>query len=262
VLVAALAIALAGLLIFAIGTRQQHLPPPFGPARNGILLSSGNGDIYAVDPVTAKQTVVISGSEFDFGATFSRDGTRFNFLRGATGCGKPDCELALMVANADGTGIRQLTPGLQGLDWQDWSPDGARIAILAEVPGVTGHVIQVVNVDASGIRTLDVGRPVHEISWLPPDGGEIVFRGEQPYAGDPPPGIFAVRLDDQRVRPISTLSVTPSLVRSSRQTARCRLPALLPRQHGADGRCTDGWQRARRRRRTRRPVRSGWRSHQ
>jgi Tol biopolymer transport system component len=209
VLVAALVIALLGLLVLAIGSRQQRLPPPFGPARNGTLLSSADGDIYAIDPVTAKQTAVIGGSEFDFGATFSRDGTRFIFLRGApSDCGKPDCGLMLMVANADGTGIRQLTPGVQGLDWQDWSPDGTRIAILAQLPGDSGHVIQVVKVDGSGIQTLRVGRPAHEISWLPPDGGEIVFRGEQPSAGDPPPGIFAVRPDDQRVRRITTRPAT------------------------------------------------------
>jgi Tol biopolymer transport system component len=208
VLVAALVIALLGLLVFAIGSRQQRLPPPFGPARNGILLSSGDGDIYAVDPVTAKSSVVIGGSDFDFGATFSRDGTKFMFLRGATGCGKHDCGLILMVANADGTAVRELTRGLQGLDWQDWSPDGTRIAILAQPSGSDGHVIKVVNVDGSGIRTLDVGRPAHEISWLPPDGAEIVFRGEQPSADDPPPGIFAVRPDDQRVRPLTTRPAT------------------------------------------------------
>lgn len=204
-LVAALVIALLGLLVFAIGSRQQRLPPPFGPARNGALLSSADGDIYAVDPTTAKRTLVIGGSQFDFGAMFSRDGTRFIFLRGApTGCGKPDCGLLLMVANADGTGVRELTPATPGLDWQDWSPDGTQIAILAQMAGASGHVIQVVNADGSGLRTLNVGRPAHELSWLPPTGGEIVFRGEQLSAGDPPPGIFAVRPDGTGLREIST----------------------------------------------------------
>jgi hypothetical protein len=36
-----------------------------------------------------------------------------SFLRGAPAdCGQPDCGLILMVANADGTGIRALTPVL------------------------------------------------------------------------------------------------------------------------------------------------------
>jgi Tol biopolymer transport system component len=210
VLVAALVIALLGLLVLAIGSRQQRLPPPFGPARNGTLLSSADGDIYAIDPLTANKTAVVGGSEFDFGATFSRDGTKVIFLRAPSDCGKPDCGLILMSANTDGTGVRALTPATSGLDWQDWSPDGTRIAILAQVPGVTGHVIQVVNVDGSGIRTLRVGRPAHEISWAPPDGSEIVFRGEQLSLTDPPPGIFSVRPDGTGLRQITTRPATDS----------------------------------------------------
>jgi Tol biopolymer transport system component len=204
-LVVALLIALAGLVIFAVGSRSTRLPAPFGPARNGILMSSQDGDIYAVDPITGRRSPVVTGSAFDFGATFSRDGTKFMFLRGnPSGCGQQDCGLTLMVAKADGSDVRALTPGLPGLDWQDWSPDGKQIAIVATAPAGDGHVIDVVNVDGSGIRTLDVGRPAHELSWLPPDGKEIVFRGEQLVASDPPSGIFAVRPDGTRLRPIST----------------------------------------------------------
>jgi WD40 repeat protein len=210
-LLLALALIVAlGVAIVAVGSRP-HLPAPFGPARNGILMSSGDGDIHAVDPATGKQTPVITGSPFDFGATFSRDGTKFIFLRGnPAGCGQQDCGLMLMVANADGSGVLALTPVLPALDWQDWSPDGTQIAIAAGAPAGNGHVIDVVNVDGSGMRTLDVGRPVHELSWLPPDGKEIVFRGEQLKAGDPPSGIFAVRRDGSGLRPISSRPPTDS----------------------------------------------------
>jgi len=205
VLVAALVIALLGLLIFAIGSRQQRLPPPFGLARNGVLASSADGDIYRIDPANGQQTPLVSGKEFDFGASFSRDGTKVMFLRNAPNdCGKRDCGLFLMVANADGTDVRQLTPGVPGLDWNDWSPDGKQIVINAFAPSGDGHVMEVVNVDGSGTKTLDVGRPVHEMSWLPPDGAEIVFRGEQISPTDPPPGIFAVRPDGTGLREIST----------------------------------------------------------
>lgn len=203
-------------LIIAIGAAvlwagsRTHLPAPFGLARNGILLSSHDGDIYAVDPVTAKQSPVITGSTFDFGATFSRDGTKFMFLRSAGPTCGPDCTLMLMVANADGSAVRALTPALPALDWQDWSPDGTQIAIAAGAPGGNGHVLDVVNVDGSGLRTLDVGRPAMEPSWLPPDGKEIVFRGEQLRAGDPSTGIFAVRPDGSGLRPISSRPATAS----------------------------------------------------
>jgi Tol biopolymer transport system component len=197
--VAALILILVAVAVFAIGS-QRRLPEPFGLARNGILISSGDGDIYAVDPVTTSRTAVISGPEFDFGATFSRDGTKFNFLRGSpTDCGKPDCGLILMVADADGSDVRALTPGLPALDWQDWSPDGTRIVIDSVAPSGVGHVMSVVNVDGSGMRTLDVGQPVHELSWLPPNGDEIVYRGERVGS----PGIFAVRPDGTGIRPLT-----------------------------------------------------------
>jgi dipeptidyl aminopeptidase/acylaminoacyl peptidase len=205
VLVAALIVVLVALLVFAVGSRQQRLPPPFGPARNGIMLSSADGDIFAIDPTTANRTAIVSGSLFEFGPLFSRDGTRFSFLReGPKDCGKPDCGLILVIANADGSGVHELTPAVSGLDGVDWSPDGRQIAILAFGPSGTGHVIEIVQTDGSGMRTIDVGRSVHEPSWLPPDGREIIFRGEELVAGDPPPGIFAVRPDGTGLREIST----------------------------------------------------------
>jgi Tol biopolymer transport system component len=204
-LVGAVILALVAALILYAGSQQHRLPPPFGVARNGALISSADGDIFTIEPSTGRRTPVVGGDTFDFGPNFSRDGTRFMFLRGApSGCGKQDCGLMLMVANADGTGVRQLTPGLPALDWQDWSPDGKQIAFDSIDPRGTGHVLQVVNVDGSDLRTLPAGRPVHELSWLPPDGREIVFRGEQLSDTDQPPGIFAIRPDGTGLHELST----------------------------------------------------------
>jgi Tol biopolymer transport system component len=209
VLAALVLVALLALVLVAVGSRQQRLPAPFGPARNGVLLASADGDIFRIDPTTGQHTSLIGGSQFDFGPLFSRDGTKFSFLRGApTDCGKSDCGLILVVANADGTGVQALTQGLPALDSVDWSPDGRQIAILSEAPTFNGHVIDVVNVDGTGMRTLDVGRPAHEITWLPSAANEIVFRGEQLNATDPPPGIFAVRSDGTGLRQISTTPAT------------------------------------------------------
>ena len=151
--------------------------------------------------VCARATPLITGDTFDFGPGFSRDGTKFSFLRAAPAdCGQPDCGLILMVANADGTGIRALTPAMQGLDAIDWSPDGTQIAMISFAEGTRDHVLDIVNVDGSGMRRLDVGRPVHVPAWLPPDGREIVVQGE----GDLPPGIFAVQADGGGVRELTT----------------------------------------------------------
>jgi Tol biopolymer transport system component len=201
IVIALLVLAFVALAIIAVGSRQQRVPPPFGPARNGALLASADGDIFSVDPKSAASTPLITGDTFDFGPGFSRDGTMVSFLRAAPAdCGRSDCGLILMVANADGTGIRALTPALQGLDALDWSPDGTRIAIVSFSDASEDHVLDIVNVDGSGMRRLDVGRPVHLPTWLPPDGREIVVQGE----GDSSPGIFAVRADGREVRELTT----------------------------------------------------------
>jgi Tol biopolymer transport system component len=131
---------------------------------------------------------------------FSRDGTKFLFLRGGGTKG-----LYIVIANADGSDAYVVTEVNNGPDWVDWSPDGTRIAFLSRT--LDRGEINIVNVDGSGLQTLDVGQPAHEFSWLPPDGHEIVFRGEQQVDSDPPPAILAVRPDGSGLR---TLSVKPA----------------------------------------------------
>src|SRR6266581_2131902 len=70
-----LALFIAALLALAVGSRRP-LPPPYGLARNGVLVSSADGDIFSVDPKTGTHTPLIAGPAFDFGPMFSRDGTR------------------------------------------------------------------------------------------------------------------------------------------------------------------------------------------
>jgi Tol biopolymer transport system component len=179
------------------------LPPPFGLARNGIILSSGDGDIAVVDPQTSTRTVLVRNG---FGAAFSRDGTKISFLRGGPSpCGKPDCGLYLMVANADGSDLHPATPDpMPSLDWAEWSPDGTKIAFLtADTVNGFGRVLAIANVDGSGVWVDPAHRHVYPSGWMPPNGDEIMVRQEHLGPGDPPVGIYAVRLDGTR-RPLTT----------------------------------------------------------
>jgi hypothetical protein len=183
-----------------IGTRQR-LPNPFGPARNGAIVMSHDGDIYALDPLTHAERLIVGGESFDFGPVFSRDGPRLLFLRDSGGDAHG---LSIAVADPDGTAIRDVTPAVQGLDWLDWSPDGRQIVFLSRKTAKGPGLINVVNVDGSGLTTLDVGRSAHFVSWLPPLGREIVFRGEQNTTAQPPPGIWAVHPDGTGLRELTT----------------------------------------------------------
>jgi len=215
--VVGLLVALAAAALW-VGSRQR-LPQPFGPARNGAIVSSHDGDLFAVDPATRAERLLVGGTTFDFGPTFSRDGTKLLFLRGSGGSGDSQ-GLSIAVANADGTAVHEVTPTVQGLDWLDWSPDSRQIAFLSRKTAKAPAVINVVNVDGTGLTTLDVGRPVHFISWLPPLGREIVFRGEQDTPMEPAPAIWAVHPDGTGLR---SLSIRPATDEYDYQT-----PAMSP----------------------------------
>jgi len=207
-ILAVIGLLIAAIAAYAVGT-QHRLPPPFGIARNGEVVVSTDGDIYAVDPTSGQRRILVGGETFDFGGVFDRQGTRFLFLRGApSDCGKADCGLILAVADADGSGVRELTPPTRLLDWVDWSPDGTQIAYLGERAKGDGHSLNVVNVDGTGLRTLDVHRPAHEIQWRMGAEPEIVFRGDQVTEFDPAPGIFAVHPDGTGFRELSPSPAT------------------------------------------------------
>jgi hypothetical protein len=189
-----------------IGTRHR-LPNPFGPARNGAIVMSHDGDIYALDPLTHAERLIVGGEGLDFSPIFSRDGTKLLFLRGSGGDAQG---LSLEVAEPDGTGIRDVTPTVQGLDWFDWSPDGSQIVFLSRKTAQGPGLINVVNVDGSGLITLDVGRSAHFVSWLPPLGREIVFRGEQNTTAQPPAGIWAVHPDGTGLRELTRPATDPN----------------------------------------------------
>ena len=90
-----LALLIAAVVAVGIGSRRP-LPPPFGLAQNGAVIASADGDILAVDPNTGRTSPLIADGSFDFGPSFSRDGTKFLFLRDPDG---PDVHTGLVVAH-------------------------------------------------------------------------------------------------------------------------------------------------------------------
>ncbi len=72
------------LLLVAIalyaGSRPR-VPPPFGPAANGLVAYAQDGDIYTVDPVTGTRHLIMTGRDIDSDPRWSPNGLRLAFLR-------------------------------------------------------------------------------------------------------------------------------------------------------------------------------------
>ena len=204
VLVLLLVLALVATAIL-LGVGRPRLPNPFGPARNGDFAFSADGDIYRFDPTSGRQTPLITGPSWDFGAGFSRDGSRMTFgrLPGDPSKAPKDVDLGMiiMMANADGTNVRELTPSTYGNCWSDWSPDGQHLVFRTERPDPYG-VLNVLDVDAGTFQTIDPGTSVRcgPIAYRPPTGAEIIFRGDDGYDH----GVFAIRPTEAGFRRVNT----------------------------------------------------------
>lgn len=206
-LIAALLLALVGLAVFAAGSRLQRLPTPFGPAANGLIGSWSDGDIYLSDPDGSRARAVVTGPTNDLVPLFSRDGTRFAFLRETA----PDQHL-LMLAAGDGSGVRPMldTP-LTSADWFDWSPADDRMAVVHTLDG--NRVLSIVDVNAGTLLTLDVGglEVDNSVYWRPPNGTDLLFTA-RPVAGEPGPvGIYSIRPDGSGLTPIAPVQMGPAV---------------------------------------------------
>ena len=177
----------AAIALFAIGSQQHRLPPPFGLARNGTFIETRDGDIFTTDPTTSEKKLLLRGDGYDFSAIYSRDGTKFAFLRSDTGApptAPGDVMLTMFVANADGTEVRAITPVTKNLGWLEWSPDSTSVAYAAD------DRLYVVDVAGGAPRLISGTGPMFFPTWLPPDGKEIVYRAQGPQ-----PALFAIRAD-------------------------------------------------------------------
>ena len=91
----------AGLALYA-GSQRTKLPEPFGPARNGLILTANaDQDIVSIDPVTGSTQLLVSGPTQDIAPWLTRDGQHFMFVRlNGADVG------SYWLANADGSDAR------------------------------------------------------------------------------------------------------------------------------------------------------------
>ena len=203
VIVAALLLVVVAATLAWVGS-QRRAAPPFGLARNGLIMYAVDGDLVTWDPDTESTATILSGGTDDFTGTFSRDGTKLAFLRRerpSGGPSKPEL-ISLQVANADGSNPVDLTGPLEAPDQWDWSPAGDLIVVQSVIG--ERHTLQVVRTDGSERpRVLETGMDVTFVSWMPPNGDEIVFRGVAETADGLRSGIYAISPDGGEPRALT-----------------------------------------------------------
>jgi len=136
---------------------------------------------------------------------FSPDGTRLAFRRSIT-----DLKTAAFVINADGSGLKQLTPWRLGVAQKlDWSPDGSKIVFSSpelQRPGVASNVFTI-NPDGTGLTPLthESNASVHDLAYTySPDGKQVVFAK---IIGDGPARLYAMNADGTAARPLTPRGV-------------------------------------------------------
>jgi WD40-like Beta Propeller Repeat len=144
----------------------------------------------------------IGGS--DLPGSYSPDGKRLVFSR----FDKHGNGTGLFIVNANGTGVRRITPPgtvLQGGNTGDWSPVGNRIIFSRRVSDAPGS-IWIINADGSGLREIQVsGRDCggaagcHQPRWSP-DGRSFVFASNSGERSD----IYTVKANGSGLKRITS----------------------------------------------------------
>jgi hypothetical protein len=199
-ILALIAVLLAVALAAYVGS-QRHVPPPFGPARNGLIPYASNGDIYLGDPATGQTSVVVAGAENDWGPSYSYDGTWIGFIRDTSATA-----FDIYVVRPDGRELRRLTSApISNDSWAQWAPDSRHLAVIHPVDG-TGcastdcGVNQLDLIDASdgSVQTVAQADRMDYVEFRPPDGRELLYRA----LVDGKWGLFAMDADGKNVRAV------------------------------------------------------------
>jgi dipeptidyl aminopeptidase/acylaminoacyl peptidase len=122
---ALLVLALAVSALLVAGALRHSVPPPFGPAGNGLIAyADGSGAINVGDPVTGSTKLVVPGPGKEQ-PIFSPDGTHIAFVTGGARGGKD-----VIVVRADGSNpVKLTTDPLSSVGFLGWSPDSVSVVV-------------------------------------------------------------------------------------------------------------------------------------
>jgi TolB protein len=128
---------------------------------------SGTFDLYAMGADGSGTRRLTSTKEDDGQPSWSPDGRRIVFVRGASG--------RLFVMAADGSGAHRLTDEEAEEGEPAWSPDGRWIVYVRKAPGSSTRELWLVRPDGSGKRRLTSMNAVALGPAWSPDTRQVVF---------------------------------------------------------------------------------------
>jgi hypothetical protein len=185
-------LAILATAVVSIGGRPNQLsaavlPPPTGPAANGLIAYDSAGDIWVVNPDGSDPHQLTTSAALEHSPVWSRDGTMLAYWS-QDAASSPS---SLIVVDADGSDPRVIatddagrTPD-NGLGL-DWAPDGQHVAYSLGgdgSPRADEHVY-VAAVDGSGVEMVGDPTLIGRKPTYSPDGATIAFTGS--LEGTPP----------------------------------------------------------------------------
>jgi len=132
-----------GVTALASGTDLRHS----AFSRDGSTLAFVSDlDISGVPSTGGSAVRILSNPGIDESPCYSPDGQKIAFARNTEGT------LQVWVANANGSGMEQLTDETEGCGWPSWSPDGSKLVFVARRGGE--FRLYTMNPDGTGIADL------------------------------------------------------------------------------------------------------------
>ncbi len=150
--------------VWIAGTAVSATAPRLAFSRG---LSPERYEIWTMAPGGHNLRRVALSCGWDWFPSWAPNGRQLAFARACNGA------FSIYVVNADGSGLRRLTPTKLDAEWPSWSPDGKRLAFAGGK--LDRSEIYVIDADGRGLRQLTHNQVADAVPDWSPDGRTIVF---------------------------------------------------------------------------------------